>query len=276
MFLFFFLIVLVFIFCVRGFPHLSIVHSYRRQKYWKADWMFFCDKAELVDWQSSFRRLMFGPRHSVETCIKCQHLWGFSPARSVALRETAFPPVLPVVSHFQRQVGTEDWEVSLLNMQVLPHTYVQYSWWTQVQYLRDSTTAKRELPVLCQDQQRQTASLLLGLTEGTWGSNHSLCGFSTNSSLFTTFFCFQKYTHLPPTSELSSRQKGLLLVGFVSCGWLKSPYSALLMSVFQIPSSHILFSSPILFLVTDLLLYFCLSEITWGNRSKHMCSACYV
>lgn len=43
--------------------------------------MLFCEKAELVDWWSSFRRLMFGPRHSVETCIKCWHSWGSSPGQ---------------------------------------------------------------------------------------------------------------------------------------------------------------------------------------------------
>lgn len=40
--------------------------------------MLFSEKAELADWWFLFRGLVVGPRHFVETRVKCQYLWGFS------------------------------------------------------------------------------------------------------------------------------------------------------------------------------------------------------
>lgn len=72
------------IFHHRGFPHQSAIHSHLRMKHWKVDRTLFCVKAELVALESLTRPLVFGPRHFVEACFKCQYQWEFLLARSVS------------------------------------------------------------------------------------------------------------------------------------------------------------------------------------------------
>lgn len=237
--------------------------------------MLFCEKAEPVDWWSSFRRLMFGPRHFVEACVKCQHLWDFSLGQNTFPERNCISDCVASCQPFQGQEGKEDLR-SLITQYAgfTPYLCSIFLVYTRSVYLWLNNCwvwNSRSPP-----GSGETASLLLGLEKGLanltapYTDFQLILLFSPLSSVFgSTCFCLQ-FLSFPLD------KKDYFLSALSLAGGGKSPFTTLLMSVPHLPSSNILFSSPILFVVTGLLLYFFVSKITWGNRGKHVCSACYV
>lgn len=182
---FFFFIVLFFIFHVRGFPHQSVVHSYVRLQRLKADWMLLCEKAELTDWGSSFRRVLFRPRHVVKAWVKCQYLWRFSLGQIDFPERNCAPACVATFQLFQpsreKELGESHYStygfhwVPMLSMPGVLKFITLVIQYLQSINFQHSAKIKRDS--------------LLATEPWRTESNFSLCRFSTNPSVFAPILC---------------------------------------------------------------------------------------
>ena len=127
--------------------------------------MLFSQKAELVDWWSPFRELVFGPRCFVEACVNCQHLWRFLLATSVSQKESASvcDTSYQLFQVPSKEKGLGEPQNSVCRFHSVP---MLNACWVQVQYICNSSSSSAwtsSPPPLS----GETASLLLGLTART-------------------------------------------------------------------------------------------------------------
>lgn len=199
--------------------------------------------------------------------------------------------VLSVANFFRCQVGKEDWRslitqyagfhlIPILSISDVPNFsafVIQHLYNVKTSSLYNVKTSS-PLP-----GSGEIVSLLLSPAEGIWESNCSLCRFSTNPSVFIPILhsvseIYAAASNSEPFFRDLQDKKSLLLIGFVSCRLLEFTLlcSAKVCLAFYLSSSKILFLPFILFVVTGLSFYFGFSEVTWGSKDKHVCSACYI